>query len=131
MLTSTIHTDPPLLRMTLVPPFGLSEASAAVVRALSTAEISEPLDLLIVATGSQNTPSTEMRRFADDLADLDQRFGRRVAVAADSDLTYGLFRMFGVFAVNAGVDVGVFRSRRDAERWLREMQESPPPSLSS
>jgi hypothetical protein len=61
-----------------------------------------------------------------DLAKLDQKLARHtpagmvVAVAVARDLEYGLARMWQVFIDGSGWETAVFRSRKEAERWIRE-----------
>jgi hypothetical protein len=61
-----------------------------------------------------------------DLAKLDQKLARHtpagmvVAVAVARDLEYGLARMWQAFIDGSGWETGVFRSRPEAEHWVRE-----------
>lgn len=48
---------------------------------------------------------------------------RMVAVVGDRDLVFGLARMWQVFARETGWTTEVFRSRDEAEAWLREKVE--------
>jgi hypothetical protein len=44
--------------------------------------------------------------------------GGRMALAAQSDLLFGLSRMFGIHAEQAGFEAAVFKSRDEAIAWL-------------
>jgi hypothetical protein len=61
-----------------------------------------------------------------DLAKLDQKLARHtpagmlVAVAVARDLEYGLARMWQAFIDGSGWEIAVFRSRMEAEHWIRE-----------
>jgi hypothetical protein len=46
-----------------------------------------------------------------------------VAVAADKDFTYGLSRMWQILVEETGWEIMVFRSRDDAEEWIKERIE--------
>lgn len=118
-MSCSVEQDPPLLRLRLIPPFVVSDVAETLQDALPHRANGGGPELLIVVEGNQSTSATEMRRMAKLLGDLREKIGRRIAVAAPSDLSYGLFRMFGVFAGTAGLDVAVFRQTGQAEEWLR------------
>jgi hypothetical protein len=45
-----------------------------------------------------------------------------MAVVAPSDLTYGMARMWQVFAQKTGWSLGVFRTRPEADAWVQELR---------
>jgi hypothetical protein len=51
--------------------------------------------------------------------------GLAMAVVAPSDFMYGMARMWQVFAQETGWSVGVFRSRAEADAWVRELIDGP------
>lgn len=61
-----------------------------------------------------------------DLARVDQALARytppgmAVAIVAQRDLEYGLARMWEAFVAGKGWETMVFRSRKEAEHWIRE-----------
>lgn len=114
------HTelDSPLLRLRLTPPYAVAEIAAGLEEAVGVVTPGQRPDLLIVVEGSQNTPAAEIRQIVNLLEGLRERIGPHVGVAAGSDLSYGLFRMFGVYAGASGFEVAVFRRLGEARRWL-------------
>lgn len=57
---------------------------------------------------------------------VDKPPGRRIAVVAPTDSTYGLARVFQGFRIGTGGgDVQVFRTRGEAEAWLGITPEKP------
>ncbi len=68
----------------------------------------------VLATRSAADVRT-MGRFLSSQAD---RFGRRIALVADSDATFGLMRLGAVTLEDQGVDARVFRDAVDATAWL-------------
>lgn len=127
-MSCSVQQDHALLRLRLAPPFLVPEMISAVRRSL--AREGGTAELLIVVHGSQNTPASEMRLMAERLGELRDAIGHRIAVAASSDLSYGLFRMFAVFAGAVDLDVAVFRGEPEAERWLRRAaRDGTPPEI--
>lgn len=51
--------------------------------------------------------------------------GSRVAIVAQSDLHFGVARMFTAFAINLEIDYQVFRDVRMARAWLDERPPAP------
>lgn len=126
------RVDPPIIRIRVAPPYSPDEIENELKRLISSSEFRPGLDTLVVVRGSQNTPAREVRRYATILAQLGGAIGRRVSISTDNDLSYGLSRMFAVFAAPAGYDVGVFRDAGAAERWLLESEDAEEaPAVSS
>ena len=68
-----------------------------------------------------NPPTQEMRDGAAFLASLKERFAPTWAILAPpNSLTYGLARMFSVFAENKGIELEVFIDRTQALAYLRQ-----------
>jgi len=76
---------------------------------------------------------TDLRVTTDEirqLARIDERLAKVtsnvvVAVVAANDLTFGLARMWEVLADSTGWKTAVFRTRSEAETWLRAILASP------
>jgi hypothetical protein len=64
----------------------------------------------------------DVRGIADACLDFREEFGSsRLALLLRRDLEFGLARMWGVFMEGRwDATVGIFRSRDDAVKWLRE-----------
>ncbi len=62
------------------------------------------------------------------LAQVVRKFvgGRRSAVVAQSDLAYGLARMYSALVEEAGIDVQAFRDMDEAMTWLQEPAQGYP-----
>jgi len=54
------------------------------------------------------------------LADAHPKSGEVVAVVAPLDVFYGLSRMWSVFAEGTGWEIASFRSRAEADAWIRQ-----------
>ena len=66
-------------------------------------------------------PADSIRRLIDfELAHPEPFHEARMAIVAPHDLPYGLSRMYQILSDEAGAEVGVFRDRPEAERWLRD-----------
>jgi hypothetical protein len=67
----------------------------------------------------------EVRAMARFLGSQADRFGRRIAIVADSDATFGLMRLGSVGVEQLGVNASVFRCAVDASAWLRHAAGLP------
>ena len=67
----------------------------------------------------------EVRAMARFLGSQAPRFGRRMAIVADSDASYGLMRRGSVGVEQYGVEASVFRCVDAATAWLRDRIELP------
>ena len=54
------------------------------------------------------------------VGEVDLPPGSRMAVVSPQDLQFGLSRIFGTLAEDAGVPVDVFRSTEEAIEWLKQ-----------
>jgi hypothetical protein len=72
------------------------------------------------STSIAGRTATEVRAMADFIAANAERFGRRIALVAESDAAFGLMRLGSVTVEQKGVDARVFRDIADAEGWLAD-----------
>lgn len=69
--------------------------------------------------------SEDLRRMRSSRAQLRDRRGHsRVALLADSDLTFGIARMSGTIAELPGLPIGVFRTEAEAIVWLGGVEQN-------
>lgn len=86
---------------------------------------------LFDGTRVDRAPTTaELRQIASDLRPLQEAGLTTIALVAGSTFTYGVARMFSVFAGAFGISISAFRSVSDAEIWLareghRNMRDAP------
>jgi hypothetical protein len=70
-------------------------------------------------------PSTEeVRALSDWLRALTERGVHSLGIVTNSTLTYGLARMFSMFAEVLNFRVAVFKTMEEGERWLTDTPES-------
>jgi len=83
-------------------------------------DLPERLDLLLDLTEMESTPeSGQLRSVADDLARFESKIAwGACAIVANSDLVFGLSRMFQVFAEAHFEESTVVRDRSQAMQWL-------------
>ncbi len=85
-----------------------------------------PLALVdLMGVEVQDVPTELIRNYARTAGEvIDREIGgpAKMAIAATHDELFGLGRMYGMLRGNSPVDVGVFRTLQEAERWL----ELPP-----
>jgi len=62
--------------------------------------------------------ATEVRTMAQFIAAHAERFGRRLALLADTDAAFGLMRLGAVTVEQQGVEASVFRNAAQAAEWL-------------
>jgi hypothetical protein len=85
---------------------------------LADPEFEKTADLLVDASrGRPSLSYAEMKTTATRWAALAGRV-RRIAIAAPSEVIYGLARAFQYFAERAGLTCKVFRSLAEARAWL-------------
>ena len=70
------------------------------------------------STAIEERDAADVEGMARFLANRGPRFGRRLAMVAPTDLSYGLMRMGGVTAQAQGVEAAVFRDVASARVWL-------------
>lgn len=63
-------------------------------------------------------PPENISATAEFLGPRAERFGKRCAIVAPSDLYFGLMRMAAVYGERFGVETGVFRTEDEALEWL-------------
>jgi hypothetical protein len=78
----------------------------------------ELIDLREVETGGEVT-SPVLRRIASMFSEIDRTPEQtRVAMVANSDVSYGLSRMYQAFRSESPLDLRVFREMSEARIWL-------------
>lgn len=123
-----------ILRVRVEPPYTAVEIEENLRQLVASRGYQPGSDVLVEVRGSQNTPAGQIRRYATLLPQLAAEIGNRIAICTDTDLAYGLSRMFAVFAAPAGYEVTVFRDTTAARAWLLEADDSSqrtPPAASN
>ncbi|HWE43845.1 MAG TPA: STAS/SEC14 domain-containing protein [Gemmatimonadaceae bacterium] len=98
-----------------------ADVRAALHRALDDPRCPRAAGLLLDIRGSQSISrrtANEVRAMAQFIASHADRFGRRLALLADTDAAFGLMRLGAVIIEQQGVETSVFRHPADAEEWL-------------
>jgi hypothetical protein len=101
--------------------YQLAEARAVLTEAMTCYLERPATGLLLDFTRSESlhTRSTDdVRTMAHFLTTFRDRYSRRVAAVAPSDLAYGLMRMGSVPIEEEGLDAHVSRDYESALRWL-------------
>lgn len=82
---------------------------------------------------------SEVTRFEVSASDIDQLVNaakrnsdifsgvHHLAIAAPTDVTYGMSRMFQAYQALPDLEIQVFRSRAEADAWLQSALEVPSP----
>ena len=71
------------------------------------------------------SPTLELTRGQVEFAStLDIPDGSRLAFVVDADVTYGLSRVYEARTAELNFDVGIFRDRDEAIKWLRQESDS-------
>jgi hypothetical protein len=99
-----------------------ADESQAALRTLIVHERFGP-GVLILADARTVTgapPADEMRGIARGLVPLVDSGLSAMAIVTDSQLIYGMARMFSTFADSSGAKVSVFRAMDEARAWLAE-----------
>lgn len=99
-----------------------SDIRAALIAALDDPKRPEITGMLFDIRGSRSIAgrtADDVRVMAQCLGSYAARFGRRLALVADSDAAFGLMRLGAIDVEQRGVDSRVFRDAVEAEAWLR------------
>ena len=105
-----------------------ADIQRTLMRALADPVCPEILGLLFDVRGSQSLvdrSADEVRAMARFLGSQAARFGRRLALVADTDASFGLMRLGSVGVEQHGVDSRVFRSAIEAYNWLKPHAPAP------
>ncbi len=70
------------------------------------------------STALRDRRPEDLRFMAGKLAELSNRFGSRLALAAGNQLHYGMMRMAEVFSESSGMTAKAFITIEEAEAWL-------------
>ena len=107
-----------LVRVVVIDRVTLKETVELTEALLADPAFETTADLLVDASrGRPSLSYAEMKTTATRWATLAGRV-RRIAIAAPSDVIYGLARAFQYFAECAGLRCKVFRSMGEARSWL-------------
>jgi hypothetical protein len=101
--------------------YGVGELRAAFDAALTANDDMAARGLLLDVSASESLAdrtSQEVRAMAYFVASLGDRFARRFAIIAPSDLAFGMMRLGSVVTEAEGVETNVFRDREAAMAWL-------------
>lgn len=114
------------LRMTGV--YAPVETQRTLLQALADPACPEILGMLFDVRGSESLAgrsADEVRAMARFLGSHAARFGRRLAIVADTDAAFGLMRLGAVDVEQHGVDSRVFRCVTEASSWLKPHAAAP------
>jgi hypothetical protein len=103
--------------------YGVGELRAAFEAALDPADGVAVRGLLLDVSASQSLTgrtSQEVRTMAYFVSSLGDRFARRFALIAPSDLAFGLMRLGSIVTQAEGIETHVFRDRDAAMDWLTQ-----------
>lgn len=117
----TYELDSPTIIVSLEGTYETAEVREVILAAVTDPRAAGATGLLFDVRHSASIASrtaAEVRAMADFLAAKAERFGRRLALVADSDAAFGLMRLGSVAVEQKGVDARVFRDIADAEGWL-------------
>jgi hypothetical protein len=117
------------LRMTGV--YSPADIQRVLMHAIADPVCPEIVGMVFDVRGSQSLAgrtADEVRAMARFLGTHAAQFGRRIALVADTDASFGLMRLGAVGVEQHGVDSRVFRSAAEAYGWLK--MRSPAPNAS-
>lgn len=120
-----------LLVLTLDGDYTFPEMQNAVVEALTHPDYRPGTSLLIDARRSLAAPSVEeVRARARWMASLRGRglSSRCATVSSPEAFRYGLTRMLSAYVEHAGIEMRVFSSLEEAERWLVDPETGAAPA---
>jgi len=118
----TYEFDGPTIALRMTGEYKPADIRAALLAALHESAGSDVTGLLFDARQSRvlaTRSAADVRAIGQFLADHADRFGRRLALVADSDAAFGLMRLGAVGVEQRGVDSRVFRDEGEAAKWLR------------
>ena len=117
----TYEFDGPIVALRLNGLYELADVRAALRGALEDPRCPRVAGLLFDMRGSRSIAhrtADQVRAMAQFVATHADRFGRRLALLADTDAAFGLMRLGAVTVEQQGVETSVFRDVADAEQWL-------------
>jgi hypothetical protein len=117
----TYEFDGAIVALRLTGNYETADVRAALRRALDDPRCPHAAGLLFDIRGSRSIAqrtANEVRAMAQFIAGHAERFGRRLALLADTDASFGLMRLGAVTVEQQGVETSVFRDAADAEEWL-------------
>ena len=85
-----------------------------------------PSPLLVCREGADSDSLTAeaVKDSAKFASTLDIPDGSRLALVVDADVAYGLSRVYEAWTAELNVDIGIFRDRDEAIKWLRQESDS-------
>lgn len=101
--------------------YSVREARDGLVQGLADLSIKPPVGLIVDVSRSAmvgTRPSDDIVRAAQGMGPLGHKFSHRIAVVAPSALTFGLMRMGGIHAEDAGLKVRVCHTYESAVAWV-------------
>ena len=117
----TYEFDGPIVALRLTGLYETADVRAALRVALEDPRCPRVAGLLFDMRGSRSIAhrtADQVRAMAQFIASHADRFGRRLALLADTDAAFGLMRLGAVTFEQQGVETSVFRDAADAEQWL-------------
>jgi hypothetical protein len=117
----TYEFDGPIVALRLTGSYETADVRAALRGALDDPRCPHAAGMLFDLRGSRSISqrtADEVRAMAQFIAAHAERFGRRLALLADSDAGFGLMRLGAATVEQHGVETSVFRDAADAEKWL-------------
>ena len=117
----TYEFDGSIVAMRLTGSYETADVRAALRGALDDPRCLHAAGMLFDVRGSRSIArrtAAEVRTMARFVATHAERFGRRLALLADTDAAFGLMRLGAVAVEEQGVETSVFRDAAQAEAWL-------------
>ena len=117
----TYELDGPTIALRMTGDYETTDVRNALLAALDDPASSDAIGLLFDVRDSRSIArrtTAEVRAMGQFIADNAHRFGRRLALLADTDAAFGLMRLGSVGVEQQGVDSRVFRNEAEASRWL-------------
>ena len=118
----TYEFDDCTIALRMIGSYETAEIRSALLEALAHPACPSIVGLLFDVRESRSITgrtADEVRAMAEFLASIADRFGRRMAMLADTDAAFGLMRLGAVGVERHGVDSQVFRNAADADAWLK------------
>lgn len=96
----------------------------------SDPDLPEHLNVLLDLSELTSAPERDqLRAVASEVKELRDRVQwGAIAIVAESDLLFGMSRVFGIFSEGHFAQIGVFRGPAEAERWLEAQLAASPVS---
>jgi hypothetical protein len=112
-----------VIALRMVGTYSTADLRAAVLDAISEVEPSDAIGMTFDVSRSESLKTRsaeEVKAMGYFLASHSQRFGRRIALIASGDFTFGMMRLGSATLDQEGVTNRVFRCENEGREWLRQ-----------